>query len=721
MQMDRRGFFTVSALAGGGLWLGLGRAQAAPGDTALLNAWVSIAADNHITIMASNPEVGQGVRTSMPMLIAEELDVDWAQVTTAPTLANAKIYGRQVAGGSMATTLQYEPLRRVGAAARALLVTAAAQKWGVPEGELTTGNAIVRHAASGRSARYGELAAAAALLPAPDAARLVLKDPAKFRIIGKATPGVDNRAIVTGKPLFGIDAVVPGMKHAVYHKSGTTGAAVARADLAALRARPGVRDAFILAPNDEMAGGVAIVADNTWAAMQARSGIDCEWTRGAGAFQSSAAWADMAAKASSGGPQKSVVANGDAKAAMARAAKTVRAEYAYPFLPHVPLEPINCTARVSGDTVEIWASTQNPEPGRKAVAKVLGVPEANVTIHMLRCGGGFGRRLMNDYMVEAAVIARQAGVPIKLTWSREDDIAFDWLRPGGWHVLAAGLDSAGKVIAWDNHFISYGKAEEFARAAAIGPTDFPCGFIDDLAIGATILPLEHHTGYLRAPENNAFGFVTQGFIDELAHAAGQDPLMFRRGFLGASRVIGDPTKRGAYHAGRMRGVLDKAADMAGWGRKLPARTGLGIAFHFSHLGYFATVIEAAVDSGGAVTVKKVWVAGDVGRQIVNPSAALAQVQGSVLDALGAAMASGSGQAITFADGAIEQRNFGDVPLLRISEVPPVEVQFVLTDFPVTGLGEPAYPAVAPALANALFAATGVRLRSLPLDMAALKA
>lgn len=717
--LDRRGFLAAGA-AGGGLLLGWDAAGAlttAPATAgAPLNAWVSISPANDITIAAHNPEIGQGTRTSIPMLIAEELDVDWGQVKVAPTRADAKTFGRQVAGGSMATTLQYEPMRRVGAGARAMLVAAAAAAWGVPAGEITTRSGRLFHA-SGKSASYGEFAAAAAALPVPDAASLPLKDPGRFRIVGKPVPGVDNRAIVTGQPLFGIDMVLPGMKYAAYQKSGVAGAAVQSADLAALRAMPGVRNAFVVPAAAELAGGIAVVADDSWTAMRARSAIKAEWTAGAGAFQSSEAWAKSCSDCKAKGPQKTVVSTGDAASALARAARVVRADYSYPFLAHVPLEPMNCTARVDGDRVEIWAPTQNPESGRKAVAKTLGVPEANVTIHMLRCGGGFGRRLMNDYMVEAAWIAREAKVPVKLTWSREDDIAHDWLRPGGWHHFAAGLDAAGKVIAWDNHFVSFGKNGEFARAADIDDADFPCGFVADYRVGASILPLEANTGWLRAPSNNAFGFVTQGFLDELAHAAGADPLQFRRDFLGPPRIVGDVSKPGHYNTARMRGVLDAAAAMAGWGRKLPARSGLGIAFHFSHLGYFANVAEVKVAADGTPTVVKMWVAGDVGRQIVNPSGALNQVQGSALDAIGAAMA----QAITFRDGAIEQRNFGDFPLLRMADAPPVEVRFLATDFPPTGLGEPGYPAVAPAIGNAIFAATGVRLRTLPFDTTLLKA
>jgi len=718
IQLSRRSFLFASAAVGGGLYLGLSPEKAQAAEPGQLNAWVVIPATGRMRIMASNPEVGQGIRTSLPMVICEELDADWAAVEIVPTLADAKIYGRQVAGGSQAMPTQYEPMRRVGAAARGMILQAASTAWGVPVEELNTDKGHVVHGT--KRAPYGQFAAAAAALPAPDMASVAVKDPKAFRLIGSFQPGVNNRAIVAGKQDYGIDAVVPGMIHAAFHKSGVQGAKVKSANLAAIKAMGGVKDAFIVAGTEEyegLASGVAILADTTWHAERARAALKVEWSDSPAAFQSTATWAKLAADAKGKPPAMPIHATGDVSAAMAKATKRVAADYAYPFIPHVPMEPINCTARVDGDKVEIWAPTQNPEPGRAAVAKLLGVPPENVTIHMMRVGGGFGRRLQNDYMVEAAAIAKQAGRPVKLTWTREDDITQDFLRPGGWHYLEAGLDAQGRCIAWDNHFISYGRDGKFARAAGIGPTDFPAGIVEDFRLGATVLPLIHTTGFLRAPSNNAFGFVTQGFIDELAHAAGADPVQFRRDFLGAPRIIGDPKSRGPYNTGRTRAVLDKAAAMAGWGRKLPKRTGLGVAFHFSHLGYFANVIEASVAADGTVKVHKVWVAGDIGRQIVNPAGAMNQVQGSILDALGACM----GHEITFADGAIEQRNFGDVPMLRNEQIPPIEVAFLTPDYPVTGLGEPAYPAVAPALANAIFAATGVRLRKLPLDVSLLKA
>ena len=719
--LSRRGFLVAGAVAGGGFWLGLAAdAEAAASAPAALNHWVRIAPDNAITIVSQNPEIGQGIKTSIPMLVAEELDVDWSQVTIEQALADAKTYGRQVAGGSMATTLQYDSMRRVGAGARAMLVAAAAAGWGVDAATLTAGSGMVRHAASGRSASYGSLAEAAAKLPAPDMKTLALKNPKDFRIIGKPATGVDNRKVVTGAPLFGIDVTLPGMKIAVLHKCPVIGGKVASADLAGVKAQKGVSDAFVVAPVGDLyalAGGVAIIADSFWAANKARDALKVTWDEGAGAGQSTPGFVAEAARLAGQKGQQTVFEAGDPAGAMAGAAKRVKARYEYPFLAHSPLEPMNCTARVTGSKVEIWAPTQNPEPGRKAVAETLGVAESDITIHMMRCGGGFGRRLTNEYMVEAAWIARAAGVPVKLVWSREDDMTHGNLRPAGFHHLEAGLDDKGNVTAWTNHFVSFGNNGQFSRAAGLDATQFPARFVPNFRAEASLLPLVTPTNFMRAPANNAFGFVMQGFIDELAHASGMDPVAFRLQLLGPSRLVGEVGKRDSYDAGRARGVLQTAAKMAGWGRKLPARSGLGIAFHFSHLGYFANVIEVSVTASGDVKVHKVWVAGDVGRQIVNPSGAINQVVGSVIDALGGTM----GLAITLKNGVIEQSNFGDYPLPRMTDAPPVEVSFVLSDNDPTGMGEPAYPAVPPALANAIFAATGVRLRTMPIDTALLKA
>lgn len=724
--LDRRGFLRVTGIAGGGLLIGTSltyRARDAQGtelaaDDFSPNAFIKISGDGRITIIAKNPEIGQGVKTSMPQLIAEELDVDWASITIEQADSDPSRYGSQVAGGSTATPTNWEPLRRAGAVGRALMVSAAAQTWNVPESECATmGDATVMHRPSQRRLRYAELAAKAATLPVPDAASVRMKAPTEYRIIGKPIGGVDNAKIVRGAPLFGIDVTVPGMLHAQFVKAPVFGARVASANLDEIKRMRGVRDAFVIEGGTQLAGllpGVAIVADSYWNSRVARNALKVTWADHPTSRQSSDGFRSRATELLAGEPQRPLFIQGDPVGTL-RNARVVEAEYEYPFLAHASLEPMNCTAHFVDGKLEIWAPTQNPQSGRALVANTLGIEQSNITIHIVRSGGGFGRRLNNDYMVEAAAIAKQVGAPVKLVWTREDDIQHDFYRPAGYHKLRGAVDASGKLVAWDNHFVTFGEGDSYAQAAAVGGSEFPAGCIPNFRLATSVMPLGVPTGFLRAPTSNAIAFVYQSFIDELAHAAGKDPLQFRRDLLDAFNPPPPPSsgpRPSFMDASRMRGVLDLVAEMSGWGTKqLPRGTGMGVAFHFSHRGYFAEVVQATVARNGTLTVDKVWVAGDVGSVIINPSGALNQVRGSVLDGISEALA----QEITIEGGAAKQSNFNDFPLLRMRGVPPVEVQFKLTDHPPTGMGEPALPPVIPALTNAIFVATGKRIRSLPLN------
>jgi len=717
LLVDRRSFLKVSLLAGGGLILASemeGRAEVRADGVFAPNPFIKISPENGIVIVSKNPEVGQGIKTSLQQVIADELGVDWKDVTIEQADSEEAKYGPQYAGGSTATPTNWDKLRQVGAAGRVLLVRAAAQTWDVPEAECEAAHATVRHKPTGRTLRYVDLVAKAAALPPVDLATVPLKDARDYAVIGKPISGVDNPKIVTGKPLFGIDVKVPGMLHAVYEKSPVFLARVASANLDEIKKQPGVKDAFVVEGGDKhegLASGVAIVADTWWNANSARKKLVVKWADHPTAQQSSVGFETRARELSTQAPTKILRSDGDFDAAVTGGARVVEAAYSYPFIAHASLEPQNCTAQFKDGKVEFWAPTQLPQPGRKLVATTFGIPEDAITIHMTRIGGGFGRRLRNDFMAEAAAISRQAGgVPIKLVWTREDDMHHDFYRPAGWHFLKAAVDGTGKVVAWKNRFVTFGEGETFANSAGISDSEFPARFVPNFRLETTIMPFGIPTGPLRAPGSNALAFVFQSFLDELATAAGADPVKFRLDLLGEPRVVTNPDGKTPYDAGRMRGVLELVAEKSGWGRKVPKGTGLGVAFHFSHQGYFAEVAEVAVDAAGKVKVNKVWVAGDVGRPIINPSGGTNQIQGSAIDGISELLR----QEITIEGGRTRQSNFHEYALLRMPEAPPVEVFFKDSDHPPTGLGEPGLPPVIPAVCNAIFAATGKRVRSLPL-------
>jgi isoquinoline 1-oxidoreductase subunit beta len=731
MNLDRRSFLKITATAGGAFVLGIygvpeafGQAPRRPFNAVEPLAFVRIAPDGAVTIMAKNPEGGQGVKTHLPMLIAEELDIDWKDVQVEQADGNDKLYGFQFLGGSTATPANWDTLRRVGAAWRQMLITTAAGSWSVPASDCTTKAGHVVHFASGRSAGYGELVAKAATLTPPALDTLKLKDPSSFTIIGTSRGGVDNRAIVTGKPIFGIDVELPGMLHAVLHKCPVFGGTVKTANTEEIAKLPGVRKVIvvegtvgnekILPLNPGLEPGVAILADSWWYAENARKSLKVEWDFGQGTFQNSDTFTQQAADALKQ-PFGQVVSHyGDVDGSLRSASKVIEATYAYPFLSHNSLEPQGSTASLKDGKLEVWSTTQDPSAARRLTAKITGVSESDVTIHLMRAGGSFGRRYVNDDDVEAAWLSKQAGVPVNITWSREDDMTHDSYRPSGTIALKAGLDAKGSVVAWRQHYVTFGDGKQSILQGGIDPRDFPAGYVPAYQLGmSNSIPLYIRTGPLRSPGANSQAFVYQSFLDELAHAAGRDPLDLQIEMLSRQPATGfvvQPNNPQALNPERLRGVLELVAEMSNWRkRKSEKGRGMGIAAFFTHQTYFAEVADVSVDSQNRITVHQIWAAGDVGSQVINPRAAENLTYGGIIDGL-----SQMEQEITLTKGAVEQTNFTRQPMLRMRQAPNIKVQFRKTEYSPTGLGEPMLPPALPAVANAVFAATGKRIRTLPL-------
>jgi len=723
--LSRRSFIKITGLAGGGLVIGFSlgtagtKAWAQSGtEVFVANAYVQVRPDGTVVLFAKNPEVGQGVKTSLPMILAEEMDADWASVRVEQSEIDADRYGPQFAGGSTSIPMNWTTLRRAGAAARAMLVAAAAERLGVPPSELLTDAGFVIHQASNRRIGYGDLAAGAAEMPVPDTESLILKKREDFKLLGRRITGVDNVKIVTGQPLFGIDQTLPGMLYASYTKAPAIGASVAAANLEHIKSLPGVRDAFVIEAKGDaiefnpaapaLLCGVAIVANSTWAAFKAKRELQVTWDEAQASRDSwSAAVADARRLATQDGAT-TLADKGDVAAAFAAASATVAGVYTYPYVSHADLEPQNCTAWFKGDSIEIWAPTQTPQAAVDAVAALLDLPKERVTLRQLRGGGGFGRRLANDSVCEVAAISRRLGAPVKAQWMREDDMAFDYYRPGGFHSFKAAI-SAGKLTAWQDHFITFTRnGAAPVSAANLSPQEFPANVLGNARLTQSMLGSKVPTGPWRAPGSNAIAFAVQSFLHECAVAANRDHVEFLLEIMGEPRWL-EPGNPRVMNTERAAGVIKLAAEKAGWGRPLPRGRGLGLAFHFSHAGHFAEVAEVSVDENRKLTIHQVTVAADIG-PIVNLSGAENQCQGSVIDGISTMM----GLEITFENGRVEQRNFDRYPILRISQAPRVDVHFVQSDYDPTGCGEPAFPPAAPAVCNAIYAATGRRVRTLPL-------
>lgn len=725
-SVSRRDFLATSAAAGAALLVGVrferkagAQAPAKRAEPGPFDAWIRIGTDGAITLIVAKSEMGQGVFTSLPMILAEELDVDFAAIAIeqAPTDAGRYNHGT---GGSASVRTSFEPLRRAGATARAMLVATAAERWGVDAAECRTEKAAVV-GPGGRRATYGELAADAAKRPLPAPETVALSDPKGWSVIGTSVPRRDVPMKVDGSARFGLDVRVPGMLYAVVARSPVFGGRLKSFDAAKAKAVAGVRHVVELAPVEAdgvfARGGVAVVADSTWAAMRGRDALEIAWDEGPAATESSAALAKRMAEGLAGAAKR-VASEGDVDAALAAAARRIEATYEIPFQTHAAMEPLNATVHVRADGAEAWVGSQSPDWPQREIAKVAGVDPSKVVVHNTFLGGAFGRRYNADAPVEAAQVSKTVGAPVQLVWTREDDTRHGFHRPAALHRLAAGLDAGGRPVAWRHAMASpsigkyWGWGPDPATSEVGGAVNLPYAIPArrmDFAFVETAVPVM----WWRSVEHSGNAFVVESFVDELAHAAGVDPLEFRLKLLAGSRQVTIPGEEGGtpLDTARLRGVLELAAAKAGWGTPLPAGRARGIAGHFSFDSYVAEVAEVSLE-GGRPRVHRVVAAVDCGT-VVHPDNLAAQVEGAVVYGLTAALES----AITIDRGRVVQSNFHDYPMLRIDRMPVVEVHAVASAAAPTGIGEPGLPPIAPAVANALFALTGKRVRRLPIRAA----
>ena len=704
--VDRRGFLKMGAAGATGLLIGfylpervevLAAAGAAPEAAVALNAWIHIGTDDLVTILIDKSEMGQSILTGLAMLAAEELECDWKKVRTEFAPAD-KVYfnpqfGVQGTGGSSATRTSWEPLRKAGAAARMMLLEAAAQKWGVEKSECRAENGAILHSATKRRLTYGGLAEAAAKLPVPQT--VPLKDPKEFHIIGKPAKRLDTPDKVNGSAQYGIDVRQSGMVYAVVSRCPVFGGKVASFDATKAKAVPGVKDVI------QISDGVAVIADNTWTAMEGRRALDVKWDEGPNAIVSSESISKLLADHAAL-PGAVARKEGDVEAGLAGAAKKIEAEYEVPFLAHATMEPQNCTAHVRGDRCDVWAPTQNQTNTQALAAKITGLDPKAVFVHTTFLGGGFGRRFETDFVGEAVEISKMIGGPVKVTWSREDDIQHDYYRTASHAHFTAGLDADGWPVVWMNRIAGpslmarFGPLKDNFDRRSVEICDAVPYAIPNILVDYQLTDTGIPIGFWRSVGASQNGFFLESFIDEIAVAGKKDPYELRRRLLAKSP--------------RHLAALETAAEKAGWGAPLPADRFRGIAVVSSYFGYVAQVIEISVNRNArTLKVHRVVCALDCGR-IVNPSSIDAQVKSSVVYGLTAALRG----AITIDRGRVQQKNFNDYQVMRIHEMPVVDVHIIPSEEAPTGAGEFTLPPVAPALCNAIFAATGKRVRRLPI-------
>ena len=712
-MVNRRDFIRLSAVSSLGLVIGIPKIGLTADAVSELHPLIRIGADGSITLYAQNPEMGQGVKTALPMIIAEELDVGWDTIRVEQSAWDTRL-DNQFSGGSLSIRLNYTAMRQAGATARALLLAAASRRLNTPAKSLATQGGYVVDAATGKRLGYGELADAAALLPLPEDPPLKSED--DFTLIGTSVPDVDMRPMLTGSQEYSSDLRLPGMLYAVVRRCPHGDGQPVSFDATAAKTVPGVA-AFHMLKNVDHGGriilpncpnfvsGVAVLAGNTWAALEGARKLEVEWTMPDQRDDID----ELMQKFEYALDDESTIVRQDGDEVGADA--DIDVVYRLPYLAHVPMEPMNCTASVVGDTAEVWAPTQNPPMAAEAVAKVLGIPQENVTIHVMRSGGAFGRRYYGDFIMDTVLLAKQFGRPVKVVWSREDDVRHDYFRPANVQRVRASVRD-GRVSEWHQKVVSHPREiylERDGSPAEIHNFEFPAGFVPNLLFEYGSVPARIPLGQWRATEHSGNVFVVSSAIDELAHARSVDPVAFWLTLIGDEQYV-QVREDFRFDASRLRHVVELAAEKADWGTPLPKGKGRGIAASYNQGAWVAEVAEVTVRDN-SVSVDRIVCAIDCGR-VINPQGARNQVEGGIVEGLSAAL---HGR-ITVRDGIVQESNFHDYPFSRMREIPEIDVYLVeSTDVP-RGLGEGPLPPVAPAITNAIFAATGKRVRELPIRL-----
>ena len=698
-KASRRDFLKIAGTTAGGLFIGFNWFSCDSPKVEVLsteeilsqaksfNSYLSISPTGDVVIYSPNPELGQNIKTSFPMVVAEELEADWEKVRVVQANLDPEKYDRQLTGGSGAMPHSWERLRKAGATAKFVLVAAAAKTWNVPAEELTVEKGIISHAGSGKKGHFGEFVTEAATMTAPE--EVILKDKKDFKIIGTPVKNVDAKDMYTGKPLFGIDFQREGMKHAMIQRA-PFGMKIKSVDDSAAKAVSGVTDVVTFGTS------VAVVGNTTWPLLKAKKLLKVEYEAD-GAVESTADHDRLFTELMEKGKAETKRKDGNVDAAFKTAAKVVSAEYQCPFLAHSPMEPENFFAHVQGDKVELVGPTQTPDRARQETATLLGIPPENVTVEITRLGGGFGRRLRADYVIEAVEVSRAINAPVKVTWSREDELTGGAYRPAVRYRFEAALDANNTMIGYKLRGVGMNAGNTTRE------NNFPSGAVDNVLIESVEHKSTITTNAWRAPITNFLAYAEQSFLDEVALAAGKDPVDFRMELL--NRAKSNPVGELGYDVDRMISVVKTAAEKSNWGKNPNVKQGFSV--YFSHRSYVAQVADIEIQSGSPI-LKKITAVTDCG-MVVNPTGANHQVRGGIVDGMGHAMYTN----LTFENGVPKQRNYDTYRLIRMKEVPEIDTHFVDSGFDPTGLGEPALPPTGGAIANAIFSATGRRLRSQP--------